>query len=137
MKNTTYTKKYNPSLFRYILITVTFFLSAVAFGNYPPIKITIAPNQPGLITSIIQKAIDSCGANGGGVVFFPAGKYLTGGIELKNKVTLLTEKGTLIEGSSQYADYKNDAFIFGENLTDIAILGKGTNAQGYFNCCLQ
>ena len=125
MKNTTHKKKYSPSLFRYVLIAATFFLSAVAFGNHPPIKITIAPNQPGLITSFIQKAIDSCGANGGGVVFFPAGKYLTGGIELKNKVTLLKEKGTLIEGSSQYADYKNDAFIFGENLTDIAILGKG------------
>ena len=125
MKNSNHKKKYSPSLFKCMLTTATFFLSAIAFGSHPPIKITIAPNQPGLITSIIQKAIDSCGANGGGVIFFPAGKYLTGGIELKNKVTLLTERGTLIEGSSQNADYKNDSFIFGENLTDIAILGKG------------
>jgi hypothetical protein len=95
------------------------------YGNPPKIKITIIPNQPGLITTIIQKAIDSCGENGGGVVFFPAGKYLTGGIQLKSKVTLQTEKGTTIQGSDEYINYKNDALIFGENVTDIAILGEG------------
>ena len=125
MKYTTNKKTCRRSLFTCLLIACTFFSTAIALGNPRPIKITIVPNQPGLVTSIIQKAIDSCGANGGGVVFFPAGKYITGGIALKSKVTLLTEEGTLIEGSSKYADYKNDAFIFGENLTDIAILGKG------------
>ena len=118
-------KKLLRTFFKSLIITSTFFSSAIAFGNPPPIKITILPNQPGLITSIIQKAIDSCGANGGGVVYFPAGKYITGGIVLKSRVTLLTEIGTLIEGSSSYLDYKNDAFVFGENLTNIAIVGKG------------
>ncbi len=125
MKYTTHQKIWRRSLFRCLLIACTFFSTAIALGNHPPIKITIAPNQPGLITAIIQKAIDSCGANGGGVVFFPAGNFTTGGIELKSKVTLLTEKRTIIYGSDQYTDYENDALIFGENLLDIAILGEG------------
>ncbi len=110
-----------------LLLLVIF---SLAFANVSTaqssIKITITPNQSGLITPIIQKAIDSCAANGGGIVFFPAGNFKTGTIQLKSKVLILTVKGTIIYGSNQYADYKNDALIFGENLTDIAILGEGT-----------
>lgn len=108
-----------------LLIISSFFVTVIVSANPSPIKITITPNQPGLITSIIQKAIDSCAAHGGGVVFFPAGNFTTGGIQLKSNVTLLTEKGTIIYGSDKYSDYKNDAFIYGENLADIAILGEG------------
>ncbi len=114
------------SALKNLFIPLSFFAMAMIYGQAPKIKIIITPNQSGTITAIIQKAIDSCEANGGGVVFFPAGKYITGGIELKSKVILLTMKGSLIEGSSQYSDYKNDALIFGENLTDIAIEGEGT-----------
>lgn len=108
-----------------LLIVTSILSSTKVSANAAPIKITIAPNQPGLITTTIQKAIDSCGANGGGVVFFPAGNFTTGGIQLKSNVTLQTEKGTIIYGSDKYTDYKNDAFIFGENLTAIAIVGEG------------
>ncbi len=86
----------------------------------------MTPNQPGLITETIQKAIDSCSAEGGGDVIFPAGTYLTGGIRLRSNVTLRLEKGSVLQGSDKYADYKNDAFIFGEDLSDIAIRGQGT-----------
>jgi Glycosyl hydrolases family 28 len=118
-------KMLRASILKCVFIITSIFSTSMVFASPPKIKITIAPNQPLLITTIIQKAIDSCGENGGGVVFFPAGKYLTGGIQLKSKVTLQTQKGTIIQGSTEYSDYKNDAFIFGENLTDIAILGEG------------
>jgi hypothetical protein len=114
-----------PAVLKYLLITGFSFLTIIASATPPKIRITIAPNQQGLITNIIQQAIDSCGENGGGVVFFPSGKYLTGGIQLKSRVTLQTEKGTIILGSDDYINYKNDAFIFGENVTGIAILGEG------------
>jgi hypothetical protein len=125
MKNTIHQEIRKPYLLKYLLIAISFFSTAIVSAASSPIKITIVPNQPGVITTIIQKAIDSCGKNGGGIVFFPAGDFTTGGIQLKSNVTLLTEIGTIIYGSDQYADYKNDAFIFGENLTDIAILGEG------------
>lgn len=88
-------------------------------------RITIKPDQGGLITNIIQNAIDSCAATGGGEVIFPAGKFLCGGIQLKSNVTLQLQKGALLQGSDKYADYKNDAFIYGNDVTDIAIQGEG------------
>ena len=124
MNNTLRKLRTLPAL-KYLLIVSSFFVTGMVSGSPAPIKITITPNQPGLITLAIQKAIDSCGANGGGVVFFPAGNFTTGGIQLKSNVTLLTEKGAIIYGSDKYNDYQNDAFIFGENLADIAILGAG------------
>ena len=81
--------------------------------------------QAGLMTEIIQKAIDSCAENGGGEVIFTTGTYLCGGIEMKSHVTLQFEKGVILQGSDKYVDYKNDAFIFGKDLTDIAIQGEG------------
>ena len=58
---------------------------------------------------------------------FVAGTYLSGGIELKNNVTLQLEKGAVLLGSDKYTDYnpKHDAFIYGENLSNIAIQGEG------------
>lgn len=88
-------------------------------------RITIQPNQSGLITEIIQKAIDSCAASGGGVVVFPSGNFLTGGIQLKSNVTLQLDKGAVLQGSDKYADYSNDAFIYGRELSNISIQGEG------------
>jgi len=80
--------------------------------------------QVGLMTATIQKAINTCTQNGGGTVVFTPGTYLCGGIELKSKVKLQFENGVFLQGSDKYADYKNDAFIFGKDLTDIAIQGE-------------
>jgi hypothetical protein len=96
--------------------------------QYPDVRktnITIRPQKAGLVTETIQQAIDSCAATGGGVVLFPPGTYLTGGIRLKNNVALKLEKGAILRGSAKYSDYDNDAFIFGKDLLNIAILGEG------------
>lgn len=81
--------------------------------------------QSGLMTETIQKAIESCAEKGGGTVDFTSGTYLCGGIELKSGVKLHFEKDVFLQGSDVYADYKNDAFIFGKDLSDIAIQGEG------------
>jgi hypothetical protein len=67
-----------------------------------------------LNTTAIQKTIDDCSAAGGGTIHFPAGRYVTGTIQLKSNVTLqLDEQATLL-GSTNAADYRNiDPFIDG------------------------
>jgi polygalacturonase len=58
--------------------------------------------------------IDAAAANGGGIIDFPAGRYLTGTIELKSHVTLRLEKDAVLLGSTNPADYRNlDPFIDG------------------------
>ncbi len=89
------------------------------------IHVQLPPEKGELMTSNIQSAIDSCAENGGGVVVFSAGTYISGGIELKSHVSLQFEKGTILQGSENYNDYHNDAFIFGKDISDISILGEG------------
>ncbi len=90
-----------------------------------------------LDTAAIQAAIDACGRNGGGVVVVPAGRYVTGTIKLKSKVTLEVAEGGEILGSKDLADYATDiqdsieapkfskCLIYAENAEDITICGQG------------
>jgi len=67
-----------------------------------------------LNTTTIQKAIDDCSEAGGGTISFPAGRYLTGTIQIKSNVTLRLEKDATLLGSTEAADYRNlDPFIDG------------------------
>lgn len=107
-----------------ILIGITTLIGSPSFAkkNVNSIKLNA---EAGLMTEVIQKAIDACAEKAGGEVIFTAGTYLCGGIELKSKVTLKFEKGVVLQGSDKYTDYRNDAFVFGKDLTDIAIQGEG------------
>jgi polygalacturonase len=62
-----------------------------------------------LDTEAIQKAIDACHAQGGGTVYFPNGKYLSGTLVLKSNVTLHLEAGATLLGSANLADYQPHA----------------------------
>jgi len=67
-----------------------------------------------LNTLFIQKAIDECNKSGGGRVIFPAGKYLSGTIVLKDNVILQLDKNALLLGSTHVEDYQNlDPFTDG------------------------
>lgn len=95
-------------------------------------------------TAVIQKAIDSCSAQGGGTIRFPAGKYLSGSILLRTGVTLHLEEGAVLLGSPQPGDYRSldpfrdgtggelgFAFIGAMDATDVGIEGKGViDGQG-------
>ena len=98
-----------------------------------------------LDTAAIQKAIDACSAAGGGTLHFPAGRYLTGTIFLKSRVTLELEAGSVLLGSRKLADYPvtvpalrtytdsytDKSLIYAEKAEDIAIRGRGTiDGQG-------
>ncbi|MCC6696035.1 MAG: glycoside hydrolase family 28 protein [Candidatus Hydrogenedentes bacterium] len=95
-------------------------------------------------TAAVQKAIDTCAANGGGTVYFAPGTYLCGSLHLRTGVTLWLDNGATIKGSPIKADYdpyeelgfENDsdhetsyfhfALIWGEDIERIGILGSGT-----------
>jgi len=104
------------------------------------------PDGSTLCTESIQKAIDDCAKSGGGTVFFPEGKFLSGTIFLKSEVSLNLDKNATLLGSTNIQDFPNTPpanvrsfndgrsqkqLIFGENLQNIAITGDGTiDGQG-------
>ncbi|WP_162458218.1 glycoside hydrolase family 28 protein [Pseudactinotalea terrae] len=97
-------------------------------------------------TAAIQATIDACHAAGGGTVVVPAGAtFLTGSIELRSFVELHVERGAVLAGSDDPADYTarfhvsalssgvmrqdSDAtliLITANDARDIAITGAGT-----------
>jgi polygalacturonase len=94
-------------------------------------------------TVAIQAAIDACAAKGGGDVQFSAGTYLSAPLTLKSHVHLVFDKGAVLLGSPDAADYpiREDAnwrrvsLVHADKVTDIAITGEGTldgNGQGWW-----
>jgi polygalacturonase len=59
-----------------------------------------------LNTEAIQKAIDEAEANGGGIVTFDPGIYLTGSLFIGNNVNFNIPKGTMLLGSQNIEDYR-------------------------------
>ena len=99
-------------------LSVTIFLLVTAFALHATdIDITksgAVGDGKTLNTAFIQKAIDECNKSGGGRVIFPAGKYLSGTIVLKDNVVLQLEKNALLLGSTRVEDYQNlDPFTDG------------------------
>ena len=64
-----------------------------------------------LNTVAVQKAVDECSANGGGIVRFGAGKYVLSTVFLKSNVTVEIPKGTEILGAESYYDYAQEEKI--------------------------
>ena len=83
-----------------------------------------------LDTQEIQAAIDAAAAAGGGIVRFSSGTFLSGGLQLRSKVTLQLDEGAVLQGSEDHRDYGegrwSKALIQGENVEGIRICGKGT-----------
>ena len=86
-------------------------------------------------TAAIQKAIDTCSAQGGGTVTLAAGTYLSAPIVLKSNVTLHLDKGATLLGSPDHADYPArtefhapglQSLLSAHGATNIAITGEGT-----------
>ncbi|KJD34354.1 polygalacturonase [Tamlana nanhaiensis] len=62
-------------------------------------------NTGELCTKAIQNTIDKAAKAGGGTIYFPAGDYLTGALELKSNIVLHVEAGALIKFSTNFDDY--------------------------------
>ncbi|RYZ94821.1 MAG: glycoside hydrolase, partial [Sphingobacteriaceae bacterium] len=54
-----------------------------------------------------NKAIDTCAAQGGGMVMVPAGNYLSGTVALKSNVTLYLDRDATITGTPDLDQYRS------------------------------
>ena len=93
----------------------------------------VSPN-----TIAIQKAIDNCSSKGGGVVFVPAGLWLTGPLQLRSNVNLHVSKNAVLQFSSNTKDFpliktnwegleaiRAQSPIYAIDVENIAITGEG------------
>lgn len=77
-----------------------------------------------LNTEAINKAVDDCASNGGGIVLVSGGAYCSGTINLKSNVTLCIAEGSSIVASHYLSDYSG-ALIKAENAENVKITGPG------------
>ena len=73
----------------------------------------------------INRAIEACSNNGGGIVVIDGGAYTSGTIYLKSNVVLYISKDSSIIASHNANDYTENALIFSDNCENIGILGPG------------
>ena len=121
--------------------------------SFPSAQRTFFVNDFGAIsdtvtvnTKSIQKAIDECAAKGGGIVAFRPGTYVSGSLFVKSNVNLRIDKGVVLLGSQDFADYPEmqsriagietswpAALINLLNVKNAALTGEGVvNARGKF-----
>ena len=95
-----------------------------------------------LDTKAIHRAIAACAEAGGGQVLFSPGRYLTGTVHLRSRVTLFLTAGATLVGTTNLAMYQQPTppdfmpearwgkwhrgLIVGENIEDVTICGPGT-----------
>jgi polygalacturonase len=97
-----------------------------------------------LCTGAFTAAVKACTAAGGGTIYVPAGKYLTGPIHLQSNITLDLEAGARLMFSQNIADFAilfsrwegverevYSPLIYGVNLENVAVTGRGViDGQG-------
>lgn len=104
---------------------------AAAAAEYNVKTYGASGNGATLDTAAIQRAIDAAAAAGGGTVYFPAGRFLSGTITLKSNVTLHLSPGSVLLGSKRIEDYKPRHLVYAQGVENIAIEGSGTiDGQG-------
>jgi polygalacturonase len=89
------------------------------------------PDGKTMSTSAIQRAIDEAFQVGGGTAYVPAGKFLTGRLDLKSRVTLYLETGSTLLGSKSLSDYEGNGdsnqrhLIYAANAEEVSLAGPG------------
>ena len=61
-----------------------------------------------LCTQAVQKAVDECSQNGGGIIRFGRGVYVLSTVFLRSNVTIEIPEGTEILGAESYLDYAQE-----------------------------
>jgi polygalacturonase len=128
------------------LLTLLAALPAIAAADLPVCNVRdfgAAGDGRHKDTAGLQSAIESCAQRGGGTVFLPPGRYLTGAISLRSHITLDIGPGAVILGSEDPADYPlrdnvygsdrkyHSSLIYADRVEDVTITGRGTiDGQG-------
>lgn len=87
------------------MLCICVVFSASAQSHYNVLKYGAKNDSSKLATQAIKKAIDAASKAGGGTVYFPAGKYLTGAIHLKSNITIFIDAGAELHFSDNFDDY--------------------------------
>lgn len=120
---------------------------AAASKVYRAIEFGARPDGATLATEAIQRAVDVCAGEGGGIVQLSPGVYLTGTIFMRSGVTLQIDEGATLLGSTRLADYPDvtptfrslmteremvtQSIIYAERVERIGLRGKGViDGQG-------
>ena len=116
-----------------------------AVGHYDVRRYGARGDGTTLDTAAVNAAVNAAAAAGGGTVFFPAGTYACHSVHLRSHVTLYLDAGATLAAApptaaesydppepnrfDPYEDFGHSHFhnslIWGEYLTDVAILGPG------------
>jgi polygalacturonase len=97
--------KYSKFRLLIIIMMSNLALYAQAQQYYNVLKFGAKNDSSRKATAAIAKAIAAALKAGGGTVYFPAGKYLTGPIHLKSNITIYIDAGAELHFSDDFDDY--------------------------------
>ncbi|KAA6299780.1 MAG: Exo-poly-alpha-D-galacturonosidase [Candidatus Ordinivivax streblomastigis] len=125
-------------------------LSASGFAQKTPYNIEhfgAVGDSVTLCTDAINKSIETCSSNGGGLVIIPAGTFVSGTIQMRNNVELHLQTDATLLASDHQEDFPRQSqpafrsqkdpggwfsLIYAEKASNIAITGHGTiDGNGY------
>ena len=77
-------------------------------------------------TCAIQKTVDECRKSGGGTVYFPPGRYLSGTIELREDTGLHLDSGAVLLASTDPSDYpQRPVLLYAKKAERLSVEGHG------------
>lgn len=88
-------------------VVVAVLVSSIVYSQayYDVTKYGAKKDSSTKATAAIARAIAAASKAGGGTVYFPAGKYLTGAIHLKSNITIFIDAGAELHFSDNFDDY--------------------------------
>lgn len=92
---------------RWMILGICYCLALTmrAQSTYDVTKFGAKKDSSAKATAAIAKAIDAAVKAGGGTIYFPAGKYLTGPIHLQSNITIFIDAGAELHFSDNFDDY--------------------------------
>lgn len=89
----------------FILIAVLFYYSTLEARIFNIRDLGGDPTGSELCTDLINSSIEQASAEGGGVIYFTSGNYLTAAIHLKSNITIEIESGATLLFSDDFNNY--------------------------------
>jgi polygalacturonase len=92
---------------RFCLLLIAAFVFSQSYAQqfYNVLNYGAKNDSSRIATKAIAAAINAASKKGGGTIYFPAGKYLTGPIHLKSNTTIFIDAGAELHFSDNFDDY--------------------------------